>query len=104
MTDRLTLAHALEQGGIGREAAESIATEIYDAIRTNVATKTDLGELESHLKADIAALEAATKTDLAALENRMLLRLGRMIAVATGLIIGATATATGVILHYLPHA
>jgi len=82
MTDRLTLAHALEQGGIGREAAESIATEIYDAIRTNV----------------------ATKTDLAALENRMLLRLGRMIAVATGLIIAATATATGVILHYLPHA
>jgi hypothetical protein len=37
-------------------------------------------------------------------ENRMLLRLGRMIAVATGLIIAATATATGVILHYLPHA
>ena len=90
MTDRLTLAHALEQGGIARDAAESIATEIYDAIRTNVATK-----------ADIAALQA----DLAALENRMLWRLGRMIAVATtGLIIAATATATGVILHYLPHA
>jgi len=90
MTDRLTLAHALEQGGIARDAAESIATEIYDAIRTNVATKTD-----------IAALQA----DLAALENRMLWRLGRMIAVATtGLVIAATATATGVILHYLPHA
>ncbi|HYP38215.1 MAG TPA: hypothetical protein VEQ62_17905 [Stellaceae bacterium] len=90
MTDRLTLAHALEQGGIARDAAESIATEIYDAIRTNVATK-----------ADIAALQA----DLAALENRMLWRLGRMIAVATtGLVIAATATATGVILHYLPHA
>ena len=82
MTDRLTLAHALEQGGIAREPAESIATEIYEAIRTNVATKTDLADLE----------------------NRILLRLGRMIAVATGLIIAATATATGVILHYLPHA
>jgi hypothetical protein len=45
---------------------------------------------------------AATKTDLADLENRLLLRFGRMIAVATGLVIAATATATGVILHYLP--
>jgi hypothetical protein len=44
----------------------------------------------------------ATKTDLADLENRLLLRFGRMIAVATGLIIAAPATATGVILHYLP--
>jgi hypothetical protein len=70
----------LEQGGIAREPAERIATEIYDAIRTNVATKTDLADLE----------------------NRLLLRFGRMIAVATGLIIAVTATATGVILHYLP--
>jgi hypothetical protein len=51
-------------------------------------------------KTYIAALQA----DIAALENRMLVRAGRMIAVATGLIIAATATATGVILHYLPHA
>jgi hypothetical protein len=32
MTDRLTLARALEEGGTSRDAAEHIATEIYDAI------------------------------------------------------------------------
>ena len=42
MTDRLTLAHALEGANIEREAAERIATEIYDAITANVATKQDL--------------------------------------------------------------
>ena len=49
MSDRLTLAHALEQGGIAREPAEAIATEIYDAIHSNVATKSDLRELEQRL-------------------------------------------------------
>jgi hypothetical protein len=84
MADRLTLAHALEEGGIARQPAETIATEIFEAIRTNVATKTDLVEME----------------------NRVIVRFGRMIAIATGLIIAAvaaaTATATTIILHYLP--
>lgn len=38
MTDRLTLARALEEGGIARDAAEHIATGIFDAIQDNVAT------------------------------------------------------------------
>jgi hypothetical protein len=50
MTDRLTLAHAFEDGGMSRGAAEKVATEIYDAIRENVATKADLRELEERLK------------------------------------------------------
>ena len=51
MTDRLTLAHALENGGISRDAAEHIATEIFDAIHDNVATKTDVRETETRLQA-----------------------------------------------------
>jgi hypothetical protein len=38
LTDRLTLTRAFEGAGIGSEAAERIATEIYDAIHANVAT------------------------------------------------------------------
>jgi hypothetical protein len=38
-TDRLSLATALEAAKIDRPAAERIATEIYDAIHNNVATK-----------------------------------------------------------------
>jgi hypothetical protein len=35
MADRLTLARALEKGGIKREAAEDIATQVFDAIHEN---------------------------------------------------------------------
>ena len=49
MTDRLTLTRALEGSGMASEAAERIATEIYDAIHDNVATKTDLREMEQRL-------------------------------------------------------
>ena len=48
-TDRLTLAHALGEGGIAREATEPISTEIFDVIHDNVASKTDLRELEQRL-------------------------------------------------------
>ena len=41
-TDRLSLANALEAANIDRPAGERIATEIYDAIHNNVATKSDL--------------------------------------------------------------
>jgi hypothetical protein len=49
MSDRLTLTRALEGSGMQSDAAERIATEIYDAIHDNVATKTDLRELEARL-------------------------------------------------------
>lgn len=50
MTDRLTLTRAFEGAGVKSDAAERIATEIYDAIHDNVATKTDLRDLEQRLK------------------------------------------------------
>ncbi len=58
VTDRLLLAHALENGGISRDAAEHIATEIFDAIHDNVATKTDLREMETRLQTNIDAVRA----------------------------------------------
>jgi len=57
MTDRLTLARALENGGIAREAVEHIATEIFDAIHDNVATKADLRDAEQRLQGSIAEVK-----------------------------------------------
>src|SRR5713226_8054081 len=81
MTDRLSLANALADAKIDRPAAERIATEIFDAIQGNVATKSDVERLEAATKADFQRLEAATKADfqtmhgeMQALEQRMLLR------------------------------
>jgi hypothetical protein len=90
MTDRLTLARALEKGGIARDAAEHIATEIFDAIHDNVATKADLQRVEAALKADVAAVRAeigAVRGELALVEHRLMTRLGGMIAAATGILI-----------------
>jgi len=105
MADRLTLARALEEGGIGRDAAEHIATEILDAIHENVATKSDLRATEAALRTEIAALGAELRTevtglrtelrseiasvraDLALVEHRLLTRLGSMVVVATGILV-----------------
>jgi hypothetical protein len=94
MADRLTLARALEGGGIGRDAAEHIATEIIDAIHENVATKSDLRATEAALRSEIAALGAELRTeaaglrgDLALVEHRLLTRLGSMVVVATGILV-----------------
>jgi len=54
-TDRLSLANALEAANIDRPAAERIATEIFDAIHSNVATKADLAALKADLERQIAS-------------------------------------------------
>ncbi len=81
MTDRLSLANALADAKIDRPAAERIATEIFDAIHDNVATKSDLRELELRLKAEI---------------DRVVIRLGAPVLALTGVILAA--------IRYLPPA
>ncbi|HUC72792.1 MAG TPA: hypothetical protein VMS01_16500 [Stellaceae bacterium] len=56
MADRLTLTCAFEGAGLKSDDAERIATEIYDAIHDNVATKTDLRDLEQRLKIWLGSL------------------------------------------------
>ena len=87
MADRLTLARALEEGGIGRDAAEHIATEIIDVIHENVATKSDLQATETALRTELRSEVAALRADLALVEHRLLTRLGSMVVVATGILV-----------------
>jgi hypothetical protein len=89
-TDRLTLAHVIEEAGIERAGAERIASAIFDAISDNVATKQDIAALRAELKNDIAAVRA----DLALVEHRLMTRLGALIVVLAGLLFAA--------LHYWP--
>jgi hypothetical protein len=87
MTDRLTLTRALEEGGIARDAAEHIATEIFDAIHDNVATKSDLNAAEAAIRGDLKADIAAVGSELALDEHRLLTRLGSIIVAATGILV-----------------
>jgi hypothetical protein len=88
MTDRLTLTRAFEGAGMQSEAAERIATEIYDAIHDNVATKTDLRELELRLGVRFEQLERRI--------DGMVVRLGALVVIVATVLFGA--------LHYWPPA
>jgi hypothetical protein len=81
MTDRLTLTRALEGSGMQSDAAERIATEIYDAIHDNVATKTDLRDLEQRLDLRFEKLERRI--------DNMVVRLGAVAVVLLTLLFGA---------------
>jgi hypothetical protein len=78
MADRLTLTRAFEGAGLKSDDAERIATQIYDAIHDNVATKADL-------RNEVAALRA----ELREMEQRVIIRLGALAVVVAGLLFAA---------------
>src|SRR5471032_940030 len=101
MSDRLTLANAIEDAGIERGKAERVASVIIDVIHDSVATKADIasvrGELaamKGELKGDIAAVKmeiAGVRTEIAGvsakadlIEHRLLTRLGGLMIVVGG--------------------
>lgn len=119
MTDRLTLPRAFEGAGLRSADAERIATEIYDAIHDNVATRDDLKQVEAVLRADLQRVEAGLRADLQRIEgdlqrveatlraemqvleqrldrriDNMVTRLGALVVVVAGLLFAA--------LHYWP--
>jgi len=106
MTDRLSLTNALADANIDRQKAERIATEIFDAIHENVATKADIDRLgtridqvESSLKTDMAAVRAEMRELELRLEvriDRIVVRLGSVMVVLVGIILAA--------IRYLPHS
>ena len=106
MTDRLSLTNALADANIDRQKAERIATEIFDAIHENVATKADIDRLgtridqvESSLKTDMAAVRAEMRELELRLEvriDRIVVRLGSVMVVLAGIILAA--------IRYLPHS
>ncbi len=95
MTDRLSLTNALTDANIERQKAERIATEIFDAIHDNVATKHDLQHAVSDLQHAISDLEQRMLLCFAELEHRLTLRFASVIVVPTGVVLAA--------IRYLPH-
>jgi transcriptional regulator NrdR family protein len=85
LTDRLSLTNAFAEANIDRKAAERIATEIFDAIHENVATKVDLQQLEQRMLLRLAELE-----------HRLTVRFASIMVVLAGLLLAA--------IRYLPPA
>jgi hypothetical protein len=65
LSDRLALAHAIEEAGIPRDAAESVATAIARFVEGSAATKADVQALGADLKAEIARTEATLRGEIA---------------------------------------
>jgi hypothetical protein len=86
LTDRLSLTNALADANIDRQKAERIATEIFDAIHDNVATKADLQQLEQRMLLRMTELDAKI--------DRTVTRLGSLMVILLGLLFAA--------LHYWP--
>ncbi len=72
-TNELMLAKAFRDAGFEQEKAESLAQSIFDAIRDNVATKSDLQRVEQALKSDLQAMDARIDTRFAKIEGEMTL-------------------------------
>jgi hypothetical protein len=102
MSDRLALAEAIEDAaGIDRAKAVKLATAIFDAIHTNVATKTDLDTNAAVVRGDFAELRGEVRSGFARqdvaierlrsthreMESRITVRLGGMIAAGVAIIV-----------------
>jgi hypothetical protein len=99
MTDRLSLTNALADANIDRQKAKRIATEIFDAIHDNVATKADvdrlgthIGQVENGLRAEMRELELRLEARI----DRIVVRLGSLMVILAGVILAA--------IRYLPHS
>ena len=95
MTDRLSLTNALADANIERQKAERIATEIFDAIHDNVATKQDLQHAVFDLQHGASELEQRMLLRFAELEHRLTVRFASVMVVLTGIVLAA--------IRYLPH-
>ena len=80
MFDTLRAFHRLREAGFEEAQADALVGVFHDHVSENVATKSDIAHLEERLTARIDALE-----------QRMIIRLGGLIALATGPVIAAIA-------------
>ena len=69
MSDRLALAHVIEDAGIPRDKAENVATAIARFIEGSAAATADVQASETALRADIQALRGDVHTFEAAIRH-----------------------------------
>jgi hypothetical protein len=89
--DKLAYVDRLKAAGMGEREARALADGLDQALREEVATKTDLVAVRTELKADIAAV----RTELAAVKHDMLRWMVGMAFVQVGL--------TVTLIRLLPH-
>jgi hypothetical protein len=74
--DTLKLARALRDAHFSNEQAEGMAYAIAEAVQTDLATKSDLREMELRLDSKIATLGAELRADLGATRTDLRAEIG----------------------------
>ena len=82
MIDTLRASRRLQEAGFEEAQADALVGVLADDLADSIVTKSDVALLEERLNARIDALE-----------QRTIIRLGGLVALATGLIIAAIAIA-----------
>src|SRR5215468_4872326 len=83
------LAHAIEDAGIPREKAESVATAIARFVEGSAATRADVERVEISLSAEIKAAETRLSAEIARIADRTLIRLSGVMVVLLGILFAA---------------
>jgi hypothetical protein len=63
--DKLAYVDRLQAAGMGEREARALAEGLDQALREEVATRTDLAAVKTELSADIAAVKSELKSDIA---------------------------------------
>ena len=69
--DKLAYVDRLQAAGMGEREARALAEGLDQALREEVATKTDLTAVKSELSADIAAVKTELAADIAAVKAEL---------------------------------
>ena len=69
--DKLAYVDRLKAAGVGEREARALAEGLDQALREEVATKTDLTAVKSELSADIAAVKTELAADIAAVKTEL---------------------------------
>jgi hypothetical protein len=100
--DKLAYVDRLKAAGVGEREARALAEGLDQALREEVATKTDLAAVKTELAGDIAAVRtelaaqiATVRTDLAAVKHGLLRWMVGMAFAQAGL--------TVALIRFLPH-
>ena len=107
-TNELKLAKAFRDAGFPHDKAEAVSQTIFDAIRDNVATKSDVELARRDLKSDIELVRRDLKSDIELVRRDLTIVEQRLRSEIQSLKIwgGGTAVAavlaTVTALHYWP--
>ena len=83
MLDTLKYVNILESKGFTREQAEAQVGLVRDVMYEELATRQDLKDLRTELKADMAEL----RSDLKSLEFKLIIKMGTLMTIMTGIIL-----------------